>query len=333
MFQTLKKPQTKEKEGEMKRALFLGMVVALLFVSISPSAFAQKYDLKMMTGPMGGSWYPLGGAIADGLQKDIPGVTLAVSPGGGVANVEAIQMGKCDIAFSNSSSGVDGYLGRPPFKKKMTDERQLANLYPQYFQMVVLEDSGIKSVADLKGKRIAPGPKGQTGEFAAQQVLQIYGLSYKDMSKVHHVSYNDTVALMKDGHCDAWLLCTTIPASSIMDLASTRKIRLLSLPPEKIKEMQKLNAGYVEMTIPKGTYTGVDYNVPGVGWYTHLIISAKLPDDLVYKITKSIAKDLPRFGQIVKAMKEVTVKDLAADVGIPLHPGALKYYKEVGAVK
>jgi TRAP transporter TAXI family solute receptor len=318
----------------MKRISLLFALFAVLGMVISSQAMAQKkYDLKMMTGPMGGSWYPLGGAIADAVQKDVPGVTVAVAPGGGVGNVEAIQYGKCDIGFSNSSSGVDGYYGRPPFKKKMTEERQLANLYPQYFQIVVLADSGIKSVADLKGKVISPGPKGHTGEFAARQVLQVYGLSYKDMGKVHHVGYNDTVALMKDGHCDAWLLCTTVPASSIMDLASTRKIRLLSLPPDKIKAMQKLNAGYVTQVIPKGTYEGVDYDVHGFGFYTHLIVTDKLPEGLVYNITKSIAKSLPRFAQVVKAMKGVTVKDLAMDIGIPFHPGALKYYKEVGAIK
>jgi len=198
---------------------------------------------------------------------------------------------------------------------------------------VVREDSGIKSVSDLKGKRISPGPKGHTGEFAARQVLEIYGLSYKDMSKVHHVGYNDAVALMKDGHCDAWLLCTTTPASSIMDLASTRKIRLISLPEEKIKAMQKLNAGYIKRVIPKGTYHGVDYDVQGFGFFTHLIISAKLPDDLVYKITKTMVQSLPRYGQVVKSMKGVTAQDLALDIGIPFHPGALKYYKEIGVVK
>jgi TRAP transporter TAXI family solute receptor len=316
----------------MKRVQCIIAAFALFFSFFAPVASAQKFDLKMMTGPMGGSWYPLGGAIADAIQKEIPGVTFAVSPGGGVGNVEAIELGKCDIGFSNSSSGVDGVYGRPPFKQKMTNMRQLANLYPQYFQVVVLEDGGIKSVADLKGKSIAPGPKGQTGEFAARQVLEIYGLSYKDMSKVHHVSYSDTVALMKDGHCDGWLLCTTTPASTIMDLASTRKIRLLSLPEDKIKAIQKLNAGYIRRTIPKGTYQGVDYDVQGFGFFTHLIISAKLPDELVYNITKTIVKNLPRYGDVVKDMKGATPKDLAMDIGIPLHPGAFKYYKEIGAL-
>jgi hypothetical protein len=246
--------------------------------------------------------------------------------------VEAVELGKCDIGFSNSSSGVDSIYGRPPFKQKMENMRQLANLYPQYFQIVVLEGLGIKSMADLKGKSISPGPRGHTGEFAATQVLEIYGLSYKDMSKVHHVGYSDTVALMKDGHCDAWLFCTTIPAASVMDLASARKIRLLSLPDDKIKEMQKLNAGYIRRDIPKGTYQGVDYDVHGFGFFTHLIISAKLPDDLVYKITKTLVKNLPRYADVVKDMQGVTPKDLALDIGIPFHPGALKYFKEIGAL-
>lgn len=314
-----------------KSSIIIGLCAVLLL--FAQFATAQKIDLKMMTGPMGGSWYPLGGAIADAVQKEMPNVTIAVAPGGGIANVEGIEFGKCDIGFSNSSSGVDAIYGRPPFKQKIQNMRQLANLYPQYFQMVVLEDSGIKSVADMKGKRISPGPKGHTGEFAAQQVLQVYGLSYKDMSKVHHVGYNDTVALMKDGHCDAWLLTTTIPASSIMDLASARKIRLLPLPEDKIQAMQKLNAGYIRRTVPKGTYPGVDYDVPGIGWFTHLVVSAKLPDDLVYNITKILVKNLDRFGQVVKDMKGATAKDLAMDIGIPFHPGALKYYKEIGALK
>ena len=315
---------------EKKICLVVGVIICFIFPSL---AFSQeKLDLKMMTGPMGGSWYPLGGAIADALQKEIPGVNLTVGPGGGVANVEAVEIGKCDIGFSNSSSGVDAIYGRPPFKQKITNMKQLANLYPQYFQIVVLEDSGVKSVADLKGKAISPGPRGHTGEFAATQVLEIYGLSYKDMSKVHHVQYSDAVGLMKDGHCDGWLLCTTIPASSIMDLVSSRKIRLISLPDDKIKAMQKLNAGYIRRVIPKGTYQGLNYDVHGFGFFTHLIISAKLPDDLVYKITKTLVKNLPRYGDVVKDMQGVTAKDLALDIGIPFHPGALKYFKETGAL-
>jgi TRAP transporter TAXI family solute receptor len=318
----------------MKLGKKIGLVVGFIICLMSPFLVfgQQKVDLRFMTGPMGGSWYPLGGAIADAIQKQIPGVNMAVMPGGGIANVEALEIAKCDIGFANSCSAVDGVFGRPPFKKKMENMRQLANLYPQFFQMVVTEDSGIKSVADLKGKVLTCDPKGLTGEQLSELVLQVYGFGYKDMAKVNHVSYSDGVSLVKDGHAQAFFLISTIPASSILDLAADRKIRLLSLPEDKIKALQKINSGFLKRVIPKGTYPGVDYEVQGVGAFTHLIISAKLPDDLVYKITKILSDNLPRFADVVKDMKGVTPKDLAFDVGVPYHPGALKYFKEIGAL-
>jgi TRAP transporter TAXI family solute receptor len=187
-------------------------------------------------------------------------------------------------------------------------------------------------VADLKGKVLTCDRKGLTGEQLTELILQAYGLGYKDLAKVHHVSYSDGVALVKDGHAQALFLISTIPASSILDLAADRKIRLLSIPEDKIAALQKINSGFLRRVIPKGTYPGVDYEVQSVGAFTHLVISAKLPDDLVYRITKILADNLSRFGEVVKDMKGVTPKDLAFDVGIPYHPGALKYFKEIGAL-
>jgi len=150
---------------------------------------------------------------------------------------------------------------------------------------------------------------------------------------VNHVSYSDAVSLLKDNHAHVFLLGTTIPASSILDLATTRKIRMIPLPEEKIKELQKMNAGYLKRVIPKGTYPGVDYDVPGVGYFTHLVISAKLPEELVYKITKVLVENVGQLSQVVKDMEGVKAQDLALDIGLPFHPGALKYYKEIGAIK
>jgi len=318
---------------KFKKMIGLGFGLMVLFMFPFISLGQEKVDLKMMTGPMGGSWVPLGGAIAELIQKNIPGATVSVSPGGGIANVVGVQEEKAHIGFGNSSSSVDGVNGREPFKAPTKNVMQMANLYPQYFQMVVLEDSGIKSPADFKGKGICPGPKGHTAELLAQQVLQLYGLSYKDMSKVNHVSYSDAVSLMKDGHAQGYLLGTTIPASSILDLATTKKIRLLSLPEDKIKELQKLNVGYLRRVIPAGTYPGVTYDTITVGYFTHLVVSAKLPEPLVYQITKVISENVERLADVVKDMKGVTVKDLALDIGVPFHPGALKYYKEKGVIK
>jgi TRAP transporter TAXI family solute receptor len=294
---------------------------------------ATAGELRIMTGPQGGAWYPLGGAIAEILKKEIPDTTASVLPGAGIINVQGVETLRTDIGFGNSVSTVDGLAGRDPFKAPMKNVRQLATLYMQYFQLIVLDDGKIKNVMDLKGKSIAVQPRGNTGEQMTRELFQVYGFSYKEMGKVSHVSYNDAVDLMKDGHVQAYTLISTVPASSVLDLASDRKIRMLSVPEDKYKELLKINTGYARREIPKGTYPGVDYPVEAFGTYAHLMIRGDLPDDQVYAITKAIAKHAEGLGTVVKDVKGLTVKEMAFDVGVPYHPGALKYYKEAGVLK
>ncbi|MBI3122710.1 MAG: TAXI family TRAP transporter solute-binding subunit [candidate division NC10 bacterium] len=317
----------------MKRGWGGAFLVASLLLAVVMAGEASALDLRIMTGPQGGSWYPLGGAIAEILKKEVPGTTASVLPGAGIINIQGVETGRAEIGFGNSVSTVDAIAGREPFKAPAKNVRQLGTLYMQYFQAVVLEDSGIKSVADFKGKSIAVQPRGNTGEQMTRELLQVYGLSYKDMAKVSHVSYNDAVALMKDGHAQVFTLITTVPAAAILDLASSRKIRLLSVPDDKFKELQKINSGYSRREISKGIYPGVAHEVHQFGTYTHLMIRADLPDDLVYGITKALAKNADSLGAVVKDVKGLTVKEMAFDVGVPYHPGALKYYKEAGALK
>ncbi|MBI2163447.1 MAG: TAXI family TRAP transporter solute-binding subunit, partial [candidate division NC10 bacterium] len=307
--------------------LVAGLMSGLLLVN---QTFAL--ELRIMTGPQGGSWYPLGGAIAEILKQEVPGTTASVLPGAGIINIQGVETGRAEIGFGNSVSTVDAIAGREPFKAPAKNVRQLGTLYMQYFQAVVLEDSGIKSVADFKGKSIAVQPRGNTGEQMTRELLQVYGLSYKDMAKVSHVSYNDAVALMKDGHAQVFTLITTVPAAAILDLASSRKIRLLSVPDDKFKELQKINSGYSRREISKGIYPGVAHEVHQFGTYTHLMIRADLPDDLVYGITKALAKNADSLGAVVKDVKGLTVKEMAFDVGVPYHPGAAKYYREAGVL-
>jgi len=308
------------------------LVVGLL-LGVVLAGQAAALELRIMTGPQGGSWYPLGGAIAEILKKEVPGTTASVLPGAGIINIQGTETGQTEIGFGNAVSTADAIAGREPFKAPAKNVRQLATLYMQYFQFVVLDDSGIKSVADLKGKSIAVQPRGNTGEQMTRELLQVYGLSYKDLAKVSHVSYNDAVALMKDGHAQAFTLITTVPAASILDLASSRKIRMLTLPDDKFKELHKINNGYARREIPKGIYPGVDYDVRQFGTYTHLMIRGDLPDDLVYGITKALAKHAEDLGAVVKDVKGLTVKEMAFDVGVPYHPGAMKFYKEAGVLK
>ena len=306
----------------------LGKVLGSAAIALAFAAPVSAQQLKMMTGPQGGSWYPLGGAIQGLIEKAIPGASMQVLPGAGISNVKGVQTGKAELGFGNAVSSVDGVNGKAPFESKQDNVCQLATLYFQYFHMVSLVDSGIKTVADAKGKALTTQQKGNTGEQMTRDVLTVYGLDYGKMSKVNHSSYTDSVSQLKDGHAQVFGLITTVPASSVMDLASARDILVLEVPDEKLKALQKINRGYDKRTIKAGSYPKQSKDVQTIGTWTHLVASCKLPEDTVYKITKALATNVENLGNVVSAVKGLTVKDMATDVGVPYHPGALKYYKE-----
>jgi len=304
----------------------IALSIALGLALAAGATHAQT--IRFMTGPQGGSWYPLGGAIQSIVEKAVPGSSVQVAPGAGISNVRAIQEGKAELGFGNGVSTVDGVAGRDPFKVKHDNVCQVATLYFQYFHLVVLADSGVKSPADLKGKALTTQQRGNTGEQMTREVLKVYGLDYKALSKVNHGSYNDSVDQLKDGHAQVFGLITTVPASAIMDLAAAREIRVLEVPDDKLKALQQINAGYDKRIIKGGSYPKQDKDIQTIGTWTHLVASCKLPEDQVYRITKSLADNIPTLGAVVAAVKEISVKDMAIDIGVPYHAGALKYYKE-----
>ncbi len=219
-------------------------------------------------------------------------MTIQTLPGAGIVNVRGVDEGKAEIGFGNTISTVDGWNGLPPFPKKAENVCNLATLYPQYFQIVVLADAGIKSVADLKGKSLAAQTRGNTAEIVTQHVLQVFGLSYNDLKVNFMASYTDAVSLMKDGHAQAFTLGTTIPSGAVMDLASARDIELLSLDDEEIAALRKINPGYAAVTIPAGTYPKQTKDVQAVGYATHLFVSCKLPEAQVTKMLEAMVADL-----------------------------------------
>jgi TRAP transporter TAXI family solute receptor len=304
------------------RLCALGVAAALL----SSTASAQL--IRIMSGPQGGSWYPLAGAIQGIIEKDIPGTSARVSPGAGISNVLGVQNNKAEMGFGNSVSTYDGVRGEEPFKTKMDNVCQIATLYFQYFHVVALADAGIKTGSDIKGKTLTTQQKGNTGEQMTRDFLKIYGLDYGKLRKVNFGSYNDSVEQLKDGHAQVFTLITTVPASSVMDLASARKIQVLDLTDLKLKELQKINKGYDKRVIKAGSYPGQDKDTQTIGTWTHLIMRCSTPEELVYKITRSLAKNTDQLGNVVAAVKGLTAKELAIDVGVPYHPGARRFYRE-----
>jgi uncharacterized protein len=303
----------------------LGLAAGLAIVF---AAGASAGDLKLMTGPQGGSWIPLGGQLKDLWEKAIPGTNVQAAPGAGIANVRAVEEGKADIGFSNSISAVDALEGKAPFNKPHHNVCNIATLYPQYTQFVVLADAGINSVQDLKGKSITTQQRGNTGELITKQFLEANGVAYSDV-KVSFVGYTDSVNQMKDGHAVAFGLTTQIPAGAIMDLAAARDIKLLDQS-SVIDKMKKYNTGYKLITIPKGTYPKQDKDVQVIGFFTHIVASCKLPEAEVYKMTKTIADNTKTLATVAKDIASLTPQGMGQDIEVPFHPGAAKFYKEAG---
>jgi len=306
---------------------------ALAFVAgavLAAPAAAQQ--VTFMTGPQGGSWIPLGGALKGMWEKNVPGLQIQQTPGAGISNVRGVDEGKAHIGFGNSSTTVDGLEGRAPYPKKVTKVCQLANLYPQYFQVVALASANVNSLADLKGKSVTTQGKGNTGELLTALVLKMNGLSYETLSKVSFNSYTDSVALMKDGHANVFTLGTTAPASAVMDLASARDIRLVPVDDKVMGTLKKMNPGYNKLIIKAGTYPKQDKDVPVIGYSTHVVVACDLPENTVYQMTKTMAGNVESMAAVVKAITGVTPKDMALDIGVPFHKGAAKFYKEAGAM-
>ena len=305
--------------------------IAIFAATLAVPAAAQQ--VTMMTGPQGGSWIPLGGALKNMWESAIPGLSIQQQPGAGIANVRGVDEGKAQIGFANSSTTVDGVEGRTPYPKKVTKVCQVANLYPQYFQVVALADAKVSSFADLKGKTLVTQPKGNTSEVLTSEVLKVNGMSYQSLAKVNfQAAYTDAVDMMKDGHVQVFTLGTTAPASAVMDLASARDINLVPVDDKTMHELRQGNCGYQKLTIKAGTYPKQDKDVPAIGYSTHIVAACDLPEDVVYKMTKAMATHVSDMAAVVKPITGLTPKDMAADICVPFHKGAAKYYKEVGAM-
>jgi len=307
----------------------LSVIAAIFAVSyLAGCSESGNERMRFVTGPQGGSWYPLGGAIKNLIENRIESANIQILPGAGIANVKAVESGQAQIGLANSVSTVDAINGRLPFTEKAVHVCNVATLYPQFFQVVTLPDTGIRSPADLKGKALAGQQKGNTAEAITDHMLRAYGIGFDDLSRVSYGSYTDSVTLMKDGNAQFFTLGTTIPAGAVMDLASARDVRLMPIPDDGLKNMQQFNPGYMRGIIPKGTYPGQTEDVPTVEYATHFIARCELDDQFIYDVLDSIYNGLGDLTSIAKAIKGVDAGTMGKDIGVPMHPGAARWYKE-----
>jgi hypothetical protein len=310
------------------------LIVALLAgIGVLPAQALE--NLTIASGKAGGTWYPMGGAIADIIQNNVEGYNMAVMQGTGDANIIGVDKKMYTLGLSFSFANADAVKGHDQFKTPMGNIAGLAALYPSPLQIVVRGDSDIRAISDLKGKRIAPGLKGTSGEVLVRNILQVHGLSYADMAKVEHLAYADAAMQMKDGHIDAFMPFTTVPAPVIQDTAVSvgGGVRILPLSDDKFEALKAINQGYSKFVIKAGAYKGQDADALCVGSNNVIICQKDLAEELVYKMTRALVDNKDRFVKIHKVVEDWTPEYATRDIGVPLHPGALRYYQEIGVIK
>ena len=317
-----------------KKGFVLTVTILLAVFLVIPQAHAIQF-VRMFSGPEGGSWYPLGVAMMQIIEKNIPGISTSNGPGGGVGNCKAIQRGQADLGWSYTHTSVNAFNGKGKFKKKHDKLRHLMSLYPGVFQMAVPKKSDIQSISDLADKRIVPGKVGFTGTAIAEIVLKAYDITFKSIKKnggsVSYVGYADAAALMKDGHNDAYMAVTSCPQATIIDLNFRPGVRFLGVDAEHLKKIKSLEPGLMATVIPKSAYKGLTADVPTVGTVTNIIASADLSDDMAYQIVKTLYANFDALAKVKKkAIEESKPENALLGVGIPVHPGAMRYYKEKG---
>jgi hypothetical protein len=293
---------------------------------------AAAQDFVFATGSQGGSWFPVGGAIKAIVEKENPGISMTVTPGAGVANVVGVDAGRFPIAFANSISTVDGQTGKAPFRQATDNVCNLGVLYPQYFQIIALKDANIEGIEDFAGKRLTTQQNGHTGELLTKELLSTQGLSYDDLDDVSHVSYSDSVTMMKDGHADIFTLGTALPAGAVMDLASSRDIEVVDVSDEIFNHFKEMNAAFQKRTVPASAYPGLERDVNAITYDTHLIADCDFDGEIVKAVLAAVADNIDTMASINKTMAQLTPEMMATDIGVPMHPAAEEFYRERGAM-
>lgn len=310
----------------------LAVVAAAALLLSAPAAQAQQF-VNVLTGGTSGVYYPLGVAIAKIFGEKIPNVKTQVqATKASVENLVLIERGSGELAFTLGDSLKAAWEGdaEAGFKAKLGKLRTIAAIYPNHIQLVASADSGIKTLADLKGRSLSVGAPKSGTELNSRAILAAAGMSYKDLGKVEYLPFAESVDLMKNRQLDATLQSAGLGVASLRDLSASSPITVVAIPKEAV---DKIGPPFVAVTIPANTYTGQDKDVPTAAVVNYLVTSSAVSDDLAYQMTKSIFESLPELANAHVAGKDIKLETAASGSPVPLHPGAIRYYKEKGVLK
>ena len=292
------------------------------------SASAGKQFLNIATGGTAGTYYPLGGAIAELLNKSIPGMNAsAQSTGAAVANVNMLKDGSVDIAFVQNDIAYYAANGLEMFKDKKVDSlRGLCALYPETIQFVTTADSGIKSIADLKGKKVAVGASGSGSEANARQILEAVGITYDDIN-VQYLSFGEAADALKDGNVDVGVVVAGFPTAAIQDLGASKSAVIVEIDEATQAKLKDKYSYFTPITIPAGTYPGQEADVHTVAVKSILATTDKMSDDMGAQVVKAIYSNLDRMKAAHAVGKYITKESALDGMSIKMNAGAEKYFK------
>jgi len=315
----------------------LALITVLGVLAISPGDAQQRAELVFSAGPTGGTWTPMAAATAEAIKRKFPEVEVLVEPGAALVNMEKMRNDKADLAWSMTTVVADARAGSNSWKGKQTDKPMfVANYYPNVWQLAVTADSGIKSLKDLKGKAVGLPPRGNTSLSEGWEwLLKVNDMKLDDLGTKSYGSLTENAEAIRNRQAVAMGWFTTVPAAFMLDLGTALKLRMVSVSDEEFKKLKDLNAGFVQHVIPKATYAqyGIDEDVKTFQAPTILIANAKAPADVIYKVAKAVVESREDFARVTAAMKGVSAKDMAQSHGLPMHPGAERYYREAGLLK
>jgi len=308
------------------------IAAGLLFIIAFP-AFAVEY-VNILTGGTSGVYYPLGVALSQVYGKAMPEAKIAVQATKASAeNLNLIEAGRGELAFTLGDALSDAWRGNAEagFKTPLKKLRAVAAIYPNYIQIVASADSGIHSLADLKGKRISVGAPKSGTELNARAILKAAGLTYADFAKVEYLPFGESVELMKNRQLDATLQSAGLGVSSIRDLATSVKIVVVPIPADVVAKVG--DPAYQAAVIPANTYEGQAADVPTAAIANFLVTQSDVSNELAYQMTKALYDNLDTLYAAHNAAKAIKRENAVKGMPVPLHPGAEKYYREVGVIK
>ncbi|MEA2119842.1 TAXI family TRAP transporter solute-binding subunit [Halovibrio sp. HP20-50] len=308
----------------------LHYIAAASMLAVALPASAQQ--LSIATGGTGGVYYPIGGGFAEMINNHIEGAqATAEVTGASVENMGLIMRGDADLALALADTVYQAYTGTDDFEgRQIENTRALASVYPNAVQLVTLAESDIESIADLEGKIVSVGAPGSGTELNARALLESNGISYSDFSP-RRLNFNETADAIRDGDIDAGFWSVGPPTSSILNLAATRDIRLIGLSDEEIANAQEEEAVFSRYELAAGMYDGMDEAVQTIGIPNVLVVNADMDEELAYQLTQLLFENTDELIAVHPAANDTTVEFTMASTPVPLHPGALRYFEEVGA--